>query len=178
MSAPITKKIDVRAFRPVAAPRNLINELLLAAHVRRDWVLNFLWRHDMKTFSYAALIAVCLLIPAFALAQASLPTVDAGAAAQGAYDALRSHSWMLLVAYGVMLGVWAVGKFGMLSRVPSNVVPYLAIIAGVAVGIATGIVAHLPLMQALSAGVQIGLSAIGAWETGGKHIDAALEKRS
>lgn len=175
MSAPPTKEIDVRAFRKKEKP---LNDLFLAAIVRRDQVYNFLWRHNMKAFSNAVLAVFLLLVPALALAQASLPSVDGGAAAQGAFDALKSHSWMLLAAYGVMLLVWTVGKFGLLNKLPSKYVPYLAIIAGSTVGIASGIVAHLPWFQAVSAGLQIGLSAIGAWETGGKRIDAVLAKPS
>lgn len=120
------------------------------------------------------LLALVLFAPIVAFAQAaSLPNVDAAAAATGALQALQSHSWTLLAGFVVMLLVKVAGMFGLLDKLPKTAVPWVAIGVGALFTSAVALTQHMPLLDALFAGVQAGVTGVGLHEAAGQHAGLA-----
>jgi hypothetical protein len=103
-------------------------------------------------------------------APASLPAVDAGATAGLLLQAFHDHSYTLAVAAALMLLIWCASKFGLLGFLPAKYVPLLSVaISGIGAA-CTAILSHQALGSALSAGIESGLAAVGAWEAAGQHL--------
>lgn len=125
----------------------------------------------MKTLHALTLAILALFVPLLAFAQAaSLPAVDAGGAVTGLLSAFKSHSWGLVVAFGLMLVIWAAGKFNLLAMLPAKAVPWVSIALGAIGAAATSMTTGHPIGESLAIGVEAGLAAVGAWETVGKNV--------
>lgn len=111
-----------------------------------------------------------LAVPLLAIAQATLPAVDPGAAVTGLLGAFHNHSWSLVASFGVMLLVWTVGKFNLLKFLPAAAVPWVSVALGALAAVATGLAAGHPFTDSLVTGIETGLAGVGAYETLGQHV--------
>ena len=124
---------------------------------------------------HAILFALCglfviILDRAIAFAQASMPAVDPSVAAHGLIAAIQSHTWTLAVSFGLMLFIWAAGRFNLLAFLPAKATPWVSIVLGVVGAVATSVATGHPMGESLAAGVQAGLAGVGAWEALGKNV--------
>lgn len=103
-------------------------------------------------------------------APASLPAVDASQTTSLLLQAFHDHSYTLAIAAALMLLIWAASKFGLLSFLPAKYVPLLSVALSSIGAACTAILSHQALGAALTAGIEAGLAAVGAWEAAGQHL--------
>lgn len=118
-------------------------------------------------------ITLIVIVASVVFAQASLPVVDGGQTVSTLVGAFESKHWSLVVAAVLMLAVWGAGQFGLLSKLPSKAIPWVASAAGVVAAGASAVIGGQSLSAALEAAVHAGFMAVGAWETVGQHLLAA-----
>ena len=86
------------------------------------------------------------------------------------YDAIHSKNWTLVFAFSVMLLVFVVRKFGLLSKLPGHATVWVSVGIGVLVSVASGLISGLSVLDAVLNGAVIGLSGSGLWSALGKHV--------
>jgi len=84
-------------------------------------------------------------------------------------DAIESDNWPLAAALSVMLVVYIIRRLGLLKAVPKDAVPWISVVLGLVVCIATSIIAGNEVDRAIIDGLMVGLSGSGSWNTLGKH---------
>lgn len=79
-------------------------------------------------------------------------------------SAVLSGEWVLAFALLIMLLVFALRRFGVLSKVSGRALPFVSAGVGLGIGFAAAVVAGATLLPALLAGVASGLAASGLWD--------------
>ena len=91
-----------------------------------------------------------------------------------AVNAWQSGHWLVLAAVLVM-GVIAVGKKAILTKIDKKWLPLITVVVSVAGSVAAAIVAGKSWPEAVGAGVTIGLAAIGVHEVQSKSREQKKE---
>lgn len=87
----------------------------------------------------------------------------------------KGHQWALFAGLLIMILTWFVDRI-LKNRIPRKVVPWLSVGLSMGSTIAFTLAAGAGWLNAVVAGVHIGLVAIGGWEALGKHIPGAKAK--
>lgn len=109
---------------------------------------------------------------------ASAPQVDpddVGSIIKALIESAKSGKWALLVGFIMMLLTWLVNKV-LKSKIPSNVLPWLAIGLSTVTSVAFALSTGTGWMNAIVVGIQTGLMAAGTWSALGKYIPGIAKK--
>lgn len=85
-------------------------------------------------------------------------------------DALQSKNWPLFAGCSLTLLVFGANEFGLKDKVGAKAVPWISLGVGAAGTVGLGLVAGLPVGDAIMQGVMAGVAAVGGWELLFKHI--------
>jgi hypothetical protein len=105
-----------------------------------------------------------LLVPAVALAQASLPS-DPSALLTWFAETHAAGHWSLLIGGALTLFLrFAPLVKPLLDKLPAETTKWVAMGVAMVGSIATGLMAGVPLYKVMITGAQVGAAAIGGWE--------------
>ena len=119
-------------------------------------------------FFVVALAGICLA--SIAMAQASLPVIDPQAALLSAQTALANHAYVQLGAAVLMLGIWALSKFGVFNALNPKLIPWVSVGLALVGATCYGLTGGHNFSSSLGAGIEAGLSAVAQYEAVGQHF--------
>jgi hypothetical protein len=91
-------------------------------------------------------------------------------------DAAKSGHWSLVVAFGIMLLVYLLQKFGLADKLGKKAAPWIAATTGILGYVAAALLVEgATIPNALTGGFLTGAAAVGLWEMLFKHFMKAKE---